>query len=71
MMNLLTVQASIHKKKLLFYFATNSYAIGTLIVQEDGDGVEQLVYYISRALKDTETRYLRVERACLAIVYAS
>ena len=42
--------------------ATNSYAIG---------GVEQPVYYISRSLKDAETRYPRVEKACLAIVYAS
>ena len=51
--------------------ATNSYAIGALITQEDGGGVEQLVYYISRALKDAETHYPRVEKACLAIVYAS
>ena len=71
MMNLPTVQASIHKKPLLLYLATNSYAIGALITQEDGGGVEQLVYYISRALKAAETRYLRAERACLAIVYAS
>ena len=28
------------------------------------------MYYISRALKDVETRYPRAERACLAIVYA-
>ena len=62
MMNLLTMQAPIHKKPLLLYMATNSYAIG---------GVEQPVYYISRSLKDAETRYPRVEKACLAIVYAS
>ena len=70
MMNLPTVQASIQKKPLLLYLATNSYAIGALIAQEDGGGVEQLVYYISRALKDAITRYLMAERACLAIVYA-
>ena len=29
------------------------------------------MYYISRALKDAETRYPMAERACLAIVYAS
>ena len=69
-MNLPTVQASIHKKPLLLYLATNLYVIGALIAQEDGGGVEQLVYYISRALKDAETRYPRAERAWLAIVYA-
>ena len=71
MMNLSTMQAPIHKKPLLLYMATNSYAIGGLITQEDGGGVEQPVYYISRTLKDAETHYLRVERACLAILYAS
>ena len=70
-MNLPTVQAPIHKKPLLLYLATNSYAIGTLIAQEDRGGVEQPVYYISYALKDVETRYPRAEKACLAIVYAS
>ena len=70
-MNLPTVQAPIHKKPLLLYLATNSYAIGTLIAQEDRGGMEQPVYYISYALKDVETRYPRAEKACLAIVYAS
>ena len=68
MMNLPTVQEPIRKKPLLLYLATNQYAIGALIAQEDGGGIEQLAYYINRTLKDTETRYLRAERACLAIV---
>ena len=34
-----------------------SFAIGPLIAQEDGDDVEQLVYYVCRTLKDTETCY--------------
>ena len=71
MMNLPMVQAPIHKKPLLLYMATNSYAIGALIAQEDGGGIEQSVYYINCALKDVETHYLRAERVCLAIVYAS
>ena len=71
MMNLPTVQAPIHKKQLLLYLTTNSYAFGALIAQEDGGGVEQLMYYINRALKDAKTRYPRAERACLAIVFAS
>ncbi|XP_030959023.1 uncharacterized protein LOC115980968 [Quercus lobata] len=70
-MNLSMVQAPIHKRPLLLYLAINSYAIGALIAQEDGGGVEQPIYYISHALKDAEARYLRTERACLAIVYAS
>ena len=36
MMNLPMVQSPIRKRPLLLYLATNSYAIGTLIAQEDG-----------------------------------
>ena len=71
MMSLPTVQVPIPKRPLLLYLATNLYAIGALIAQENEGGVEQPVYYISRALKDAETCYSRAERACLAIVYAS
>ena len=33
--------------------------------------VEQLVYYVRRKLKDAETRYLRAEKACLALIYVA
>ena len=71
MMNLLTVQASIRKRPLLLYLATNQCAIGAVIAQEDGDGIEQPIYYIRHALKDTKTHYPRAERACMGIVYNS
>ena len=71
MINLPIVQAPIHRRPLLLYLATNSYAISALIAQEDRGDVEQPIYYISRALKDAETRYPRAEKGCLAIVYAS
>ena len=47
MMNLPTVQAPIRKKPLLLYLATNSYAIGALIAQEDEGEIKQPVYYVS------------------------
>ena len=71
MMNLPTMQVPIRKKPLLLYLATNLYAISALIAQEDEGGIEQPVYYVSRTPKDAETCYPMVERACLAIVYAS
>jgi len=42
-----------------------------LLAQEDDDGNEQPIYYINRTLKDAETRYPRIERACLVVIYAS
>ena len=64
------MQALIRKKPSLLYLATNLYAMGALIAQEDGGGAKQLVYYFSYTLKDAETRYPKAKRACLAIVYA-
>ena len=40
-------------------------------MQEDDEGNEQPIYYMSRILKDTETRYPKIERACLVVIYAS
>ena len=71
MTNLPTVQSLICKKPLLLYLASSPSTIGALIAQEDEGGVEQLVYYISRALRDAETHYPRAEKARLAIFYPS
>ena len=59
------------EKPLRLYLALNSQEIGALIAQEDGSGVEQSVYYVSRALKDVESRYSGAERSYLALIYAS
>jgi ribonuclease HI len=71
MTKLPTVCAPIFGKPLRLYLASNSQAIGALIAQEDGSGVEQPVYYVSRALKDAESRYSGAKRSCLALIYAS
>jgi ribonuclease HI len=71
MAKLPTVCAPIFGKPLRLYLASNNQAIGALIAQEDNHGVEQPIYYVSRALKDAETRYSRAERSCLALIYAS
>jgi ribonuclease HI len=71
MTKLPTVCAPLAGKPLRLYLASNSQAIGALVAQENDDGIEQPVYYVSRGLKDTETRYSVAERACLALVYAS
>ena len=56
---------------MLLYLASSPSTIGALIAQENGGGIEQLVYYIRRALREVETHYPRAKRACLTIVYTS
>ncbi|XP_075645319.1 uncharacterized protein LOC142616328 [Castanea sativa] len=71
MTRLPTVCAPIPGKPLKLYLATNDEAIGALIAQDDQEGIERPVYYVSRKLKDVETHYPRAERACLALIYAA
>ena len=40
-------------------------------MQEDDERNEQSIYYVSRALKDTETRCPKIERTYLEVIYAS
>ena len=71
MSKLPTVCAPVMGNPLKLYLASNNQAIGVLIAQDDEQRQEQPVYYVSRALKETETRYSRAERVCLALVYAA
>ena len=41
-----------------------------VLVQDDDDGNEHVVYYLSRNLLDTKTRYAHVEKLALAAVQA-
>uniref|UniRef100_A0A2N9HKP8 Uncharacterized protein n=1 Tax=Fagus sylvatica TaxID=28930 RepID=A0A2N9HKP8_FAGSY len=71
MTKLPTVCAPVPGRPLRLYLASNSEAIGGLVAQEDEDGTERPIYYVSRALRDAEIRYSGAERACLALIYAS
>ena len=71
MTKLLTVCAPIFWKPLRLNLVLNNQAIGALIAQEDDGGVEQPIYYVSRALKDAESRYSGAKRSYLALIYAS
>ena len=46
------VCAPVPGKPLKLYLATNNEAIRALIAQDDQEGIERSVYYVSRKLKD-------------------
>ena len=71
MNHLATLQALRRGRPLLLYLALNSQAIKALLAQEDNDENEQPVYYVSRTLKDAKTRYPRIEKAYLVVIYVS
>ena len=60
-----TLHAPVRRQLLLLYLASNFQAIGALLAQEDNDGNEQLIYYVSKTFKDTETKYFLAHQILL------
>nr|KYP65235.1 Retrovirus-related Pol polyprotein from transposon 297 family [Cajanus cajan] len=56
-----------HKTDLLLYLAVVENAISVVIVQEH-QKVQTLIYFISRVLQDAEKRYQTIEKLALALV---
>jgi len=49
------------------YIAALDNTIGSMLAQEDENGAERAIYYLSRVLKDAETRYHPSEKLCLCL----
>ena len=55
---------------LFAYLVIASYAISFVLIRVD-NGIQQLVYYVSKSLHEAEVRYLPLEKAILAVVHAT
>ncbi|KAJ3705468.1 hypothetical protein LUZ61_009173 [Rhynchospora tenuis] len=55
---------------LYLYIAASDTAVSAALVKEE-KGTQKSVYFISRVLRDTETRYPPVEKAAFAVMIAS
>ena len=58
-------------KPLILYISVTDAALGALLAQEDQNNKERAIYYISRTLVSYETKYSVIEKACVAVVFAS
>ncbi|XP_026433100.1 uncharacterized protein LOC113330513 [Papaver somniferum] len=56
---------------LYLYTTFTSSAIRAVLAQDMGGNELSPIYYVSRVLRDAESRYPRVEQACLALIYAT
>ncbi|KAL0290919.1 UNVERIFIED_CONTAM: hypothetical protein Scaly_2653800 [Sesamum calycinum] len=55
---------------LILYIATQEYSVGALLVQENDEGKESALYYLSRMMTPNELKYSPIEKICLALVFA-
>jgi hypothetical protein len=59
-----------YSRDYFLYLAASDYTITMVLVQEDDSHDEHVIYYLSRSLTTTETKYLHVEKLALAAVQA-
>jgi len=52
------------------YILASDSTIGSMPAQEDENGFERAIYYLSRVLNDAETRYSPVEKLCLCMYFS-
>ncbi|XP_015964127.1 uncharacterized protein LOC107487946 [Arachis duranensis] len=55
---------------LKLYIAAYINTIGCMLAQDDENGHERAVYYLSRVLTDIEIRYFPIKKLCLSLYYA-
>ena len=59
-----------YSRDFLIYVATSMETIGMVLVQEDEELHEHVIYYLSQNLIDAELHYSHVEKLSLATVHA-
>ena len=56
------------RRPLLLYLSLSDIALGHMLAQLDDSDREQAIYYLSKRMLEYETRYIMIERFCLALV---
>ncbi|XP_071922596.1 uncharacterized protein [Coffea arabica] len=62
--------APIHGKPLLLYIAGQERSVGALLAQQNNEGKDVALYYLSRMMTPNELNYSLIEKLCLALIFA-
>ena len=68
--NPLILSPLLKNRGMKLYIATFERTIGSMLAQEDENGIERAIYYLSRVLNDTETRYHPSEKLYLCLYFS-
>ncbi|KAI5350530.1 hypothetical protein L3X38_003421 [Prunus dulcis] len=58
-------------RPLKLYVFASEVSIGSVLVQDNKEGKEHVVYYLSRTLTEVERKYSAIERLCLALYFTA
>jgi len=62
--------ALVSGKPFLIYVRAMDHSLGALLAQNEDQGHEQAIYYLSRTMIVAEHQYNPIEKECLALVFA-
>lgn len=68
--NLPLISIPLPYKQIFGYISSSVKAVSAALIKED-EGVQKLVYYVSKRLIGTEWNYLQIKKLVLAIIIAS
>nr|KYP36662.1 Retrovirus-related Pol polyprotein from transposon opus [Cajanus cajan] len=57
-------------RQLKLYVLANDSTIVGMLAQDDNNGIERVIYYLSRMLVGVEIRYTPLEKLCLSLYFA-
>lgn len=56
---------------LKLYISASENLVGSLLAQDNEEGKEQALFYLSQILQDVETHYSAIEKLCLALYFTA
>ena len=62
--------APIPGKPLILYIAAQERSLESLLAQDNSEGKENALYYLSRTMTPNELNYSPIEKLCLALVFS-
>ncbi|KAI3472881.1 hypothetical protein Pfo_031056 [Paulownia fortunei] len=66
----LVLVAPVPERPLILYITAQDRSVGALLAQENNDGKENALYYLSRMMTLNELNYSPIEKICLALIFA-
>ncbi|XP_071912457.1 uncharacterized protein [Coffea arabica] len=69
LMNPPVLAAPIPGKPLILYISAQERSVGALLAQENDEGKENALYYLSRMMTSNELNYSPIEKLCLALIF--
>ncbi|GAA0164307.1 hypothetical protein LIER_19974 [Lithospermum erythrorhizon] len=62
--------APIQGKQLILHVAAHEQLVGALLAQENEEGKENALYYLSKRMTPNELKYTPIVKMCLTLIFA-